>query len=97
MASVDRRCVPLKEAIARIGDGTKIHTIMQAGEAPILIGAYHSRRMLIAAMKKFGVEDSGSEAAAMGHTLVIPNYPIGDGRTDALFIEAKPTDDSDRA
>lgn len=88
MSTEERRVVPLAEAIARIGDGPMIHTFMSGGFA--LLGADHGRDELIAAMSEHGVEDSGAGATAMGHTLVIVRYPLGDGTTTPLFIEAAP-------
>lgn len=84
--SDERRVVPLAEAIARIGDRPQVHTFMDGGFC--LIGADHDRDDLITAMQAHGVEESGPGASAMGHTLVIAQYPLGDGRTTPLFIEA---------
>lgn len=82
-----RRMVPLDEAIRRIGDGEMIHTFM---DAPFgLIGADHERERLIEQMRKYGVENAGEAASAMGHTLVIVRYPLDGSRTTPLFIEAK--------
>lgn len=78
----DPRAVPIEEAIERIGRGKHVHTFMQGGGA--LIGADHSRSDLIAAMKKYGVEEAGDQARAMKHTLVIREY----GGHGPLFIEA---------
>lgn len=89
----DRRVVPIDEAIARIGDGEHIHTFMQGGFA--LLGCDHDREELIASMREHGVEESGRQASAMGHTLVIVNYPVEYGRTTPLFIEAKPREEPD--
>lgn len=83
-----RRSVPIEEAIRRIGLKSMVHTFMEVGLG--LIGADHRRESLIAAMKRHGVEDAGSEAAKMGHTLVIVKYPLDDTRTMPLFIEALP-------
>lgn len=85
--TAERRIVPLNEAIARIGEEPEIHTFMQTG--PMLIGADHPREELIAAMRAHGVEESGPAATAMKHSLVIVAYPTTDGRTTALFIEAR--------
>lgn len=84
----ERRVVPIAEAIRRIGRRKHIHTFMNAPFG--LIGADHERDGLIAAMRKHGVEDSGATASAMGHTLVIVAYPVSNGRTTSLFIEAAP-------
>jgi hypothetical protein len=88
MDSLDRRVVPIEEAIRRIGRKKWIHTFMQGG--PALIGADHDREDVIAAMRTHGVEDSGASATAIGHTLVIVRYPVAPGRHAPLFIEAKP-------
>lgn len=82
----DRVVVPLSDAIERIGSDPYVHTFMQASNA--LIGADHGRCDVIAAMTKFGVEESGEQASAMGHTLVIVKYPLGGGRFTPLFIQA---------
>ena len=82
----ERRVVPIEEAIRRIGRKKHIHTFMQGG--PAIIGADHDRQSLIVAMRKYGVEESGGQASAMGHRLVIVNYPVSHGRTTPLFIEA---------
>jgi hypothetical protein len=92
MSTEERRVVPIDEAIARIGDGEMVHTFMQSSF--MMLGADHERDTLIAAMRKHGVEDSGASASAMGHTLVIVRYPLGDGRTTPLFIEASPAVDA---
>lgn len=84
--SSDRRVVPIDEAIRRIGDAETVHTFMNAPFG--LIGADHERKQLIAAMRKHGVEESGDGASAMGHTLVIVEYPVAGSRTTPLFIEA---------
>lgn len=80
----ERRVVPIDEAIRRIGRRKHIHTLMSSSFA--LIGADHERDGLIEKMRTHGVEESGAQAAAMGHTLVIANYVNG----RPLFIEAKP-------
>lgn len=87
MAKPERRVVPIDEAIRRIGPKKHIHTFMQGG--PAIIGADHDRESLIADMRKHGVEESGDSASAMGHTLVIVDYPCGNLGTTPLFIEAK--------
>jgi hypothetical protein len=92
MAIENRRVVPIKEAIRRIGRRKMVHTFMQGVFA--LLGADHERDGLIEAMRTHGVEDSGDQASSMGHTLVIVKYPTWDGRTTPLFIEAKPADDA---
>ncbi len=84
----ERVPVPLKEAVKRIGRKKRVHTFMSGG--PALIGADHDRADLIASMRVHGVEESGPQASAMGHTLVIVNYPVGANRTTPLFIEAAP-------
>ena len=80
-----RWTVPIDEAIARIGDGAHIHTFFNP-LAKLLLGCDHERDEIIAAIREFGVEEAGPEAAKMQHTLVIVNYR-GHG---ALFIEAAP-------
>ena len=85
----ERRVVPLEEAIERIGPDEYIHTFMGGGMC--LVGADHKRDDLIDAMRRHGVEESGKQACAMRHTLVIVNYPTwDDDRTTPLFIQAKP-------
>jgi hypothetical protein len=80
----ERRVVPIDEAIRRIGRKKYVHTFVSSGFA--LLGADHERDGLIAKMRERGVEESGAQASAMGHTLVIVNYIDG----APLFIEAKP-------
>jgi hypothetical protein len=82
----ERRVVPIEEAIERIGGDEMIHTFMGGGFG--LLGADHERDGLIAKMRKHGVEDSGPSMSAMGHTLVIVEYPLDDKRTTPLFIQA---------
>lgn len=84
MASDLEYAVPIEEAIRRIGRKRQVHTFMSSPIA--LIGADHDRDSLIAKMRELGVEDSGAQASAMGHTLVIRNY-----HPAPLFIEAKPS------
>ena len=86
--SQDIRVVPIEESIARIGPDESIHTFM---DTPFgLIGADHDRESLIESMRLHGVEESGSAASRMGHTLVIVRYPVIGGRTTPLFIAALP-------
>jgi len=87
--SDERRLVPIREAIVRIGDCEQVHTFMAA--ELVLIGADHDRDDLIEAMRLHGVEEAGPRATAIGHTLVIVNYPLrGTREVTPLFIEAKP-------
>lgn len=70
---------------------TKIHTFRNSGF--MLIGADWQRRILHAAMRKYGVELSGEQATAMKHGLVL----IDDH--GPLFIETreqKPPEERDR-
>lgn len=84
-----RHAVSVDEAVRRIGDSAKVHTFMQAGGG-MLVGADRSRHSLIDDMAAYGVENAGEAACAMGHTLVIRDYPLGGGGTTPLFIEAAP-------
>jgi hypothetical protein len=82
----DADIVSIEEAIARIGTGKYIHTLMQVRGANMLVGCDHHRNKLIALMRKHRIENSGDAAAAVGHTLVLADY-----RPVPLFIEAAPS------
>lgn len=78
--SETRAKVPLEEAIKRLPTGVRVHTFRSNGMA--LLGADWSRSKLVEAIEKYGVEEAGDGASAMGHTLVL----IDD--VGPLFIEA---------
>jgi len=80
-----RRRVSLDEALRRIGDQPDIHTF-RSTQPNILTGCDWDRDELIAYITAHGVEDSGPEATAMGHTLV------ANADAHPLFIEAAPPD-----
>jgi hypothetical protein len=66
----DRVKVDLDDAISRLdlNDG-RVHTFRDAGIA--LVGADWDLEDAVAAMRKYGVEESGAEASRMKHGLVL--------------------------
>jgi hypothetical protein len=66
----ERVVVPLDDAIARlcIEDG-RVHTFRSSAIA--VIGAHWDLEDLVAAMRTYGIEESGPEATGMRHGLVL--------------------------
>lgn len=62
--------IPLtvEQALARMPDGDRVHTVRQSGL--VLLGASWDRDDLIAHLRQFGVEVAGDNAIERGHGLV---------------------------
>jgi hypothetical protein len=95
MSLNDGTQVPVDEAVGRLavipdydcGDGPEpcVHTVRSGA---VLFGAHWSLNMARASFEKYGVAESGPEATAMGHGLVV--IDVG----GPVFFETKaPTDE----
>jgi hypothetical protein len=78
---MERTKLEINEATKMLPDGDTVHTFRNS--AGMLIGADWDRADVLDAIKKHGVELSGSQATAMGHGLVLEDA------TGFLFVETK--------
>lgn len=86
------RKVPFNEATKMIGDGSEIHTLVQAHGTIILLGANWPRKDILEAFKKHGVHEVGENGQKLGHGLAFWDPDRVDGTGSWVFVETKTSD-----